>query len=338
MQCAKCHNHPFEKWTQDDYYSTAAFFSQVKVKKTGGKGKPKGPQPVEISTDNNAEVKHLRTGKVMPPRFLGGTLVKLDKNQDRREVFAQWLTSKENPFFAKSVVNRVWYHLMARGIVDAVDDFRDSNPPANDELLNALATDFVAHQFDVKHLVRTIMNSRTYQLSAQSNPFNKNDSKYFSKAVTRLLTAEQLLDALCQATGVPENFAGMPRGTRATQLPDGEINHPFLKAFGQPGRELACECERGSDASLAQALQFINGKTVHDKLIAKDNRIGKLLASKTPEADMVQELYLATISRLPTAKEIQAVLNYVGKAADKRAAWEDVQWALLNTKEFLFRH
>jgi hypothetical protein len=337
MQCAKCHNHPFEKWTQDDYYSTAAFFSQIKVKKIG-KGKGKDAPPAEITADNKAEVKHLRTGKVMAPKFLGGTLAPLDKDQDRREVFAKWLTAKENPFFAKSVANRIWYHLFGKGIVDPVDDFRDSNPPANEELLNALAQDFAQHNFDVKHLIRTIMNSRTYQLSAQSNKFNKGDTKYFSRTIPKLLSAEQLLDAICVATGVSENYPGMPKGTRATQLPDGEINHPFLKAFGQPARELSCECERGGEPSLAQALQFINGKTLHANLIAKDNRISKLLAAKTPDQEILTELYLATLSRMPTAKETQGVLNYVAQRADKRLAWEDVQWALINTKEFMFRH
>lgn len=338
MQCAKCHNHPFERWSQDDYYSTAAFFSQVKVKKLGGKNKGKQAQAVEIIMENQGSVKHLRTGQVMPPRFLGGFVPTIDKNQDRREVFAKWLTNKDNPFFARSVANRIWYHLLGRGIVDPVDDFRDSNPPANEELLDALAKDLVKNNFNVKHLIRTIMNSRTYQLSALSNKFNKDDNKYFSKAVTKLLTAEQLLDAICIATEVPEDFSGMPKGTRATQLPDGEFNNPFLKAFGQPARELACECERGGEASLAQALQLLNGKTVHDKLTHKNNRIGKLLAKKTPDQEILTELYLATISRLPNTKETMAVLNYVNQAADKRQAWEDIQWALLNTKEFMFRH
>src|SRR6185312_1219859 len=179
-----------------------------------------------------------RTGKVMAPKFLGGATPTIAANKDRREVLAQWMTSPENPFFAKSTVNRVWFHLMGKGVVDPVDDFRDSNPSANDELLDALAKDFGAHKFDLKHVIRTVMNSRTYQLSAQANDFNKDDAKYFSHAVTKLLTAEQLLDAICTVTEVPEKFAGLPLGTRATQLPDGEINHPFLKTFGQPAREL----------------------------------------------------------------------------------------------------
>jgi hypothetical protein len=253
-------------------------------------------------------------------------------------VLADWLTRGDNPFFARSVVNRIWFHLNGRGIVDPVDDFRDSNPSANDELLDALARDFVAHHFDVKYVIRVVMNSRTYQLSAQSNDFNKDDSKYFSHAVTKLLTAEQLLDALCDVTEVPEKYSGLPAGTRATQLPDGEANHPFLKTFGQPARELACECEREGDSNLAQALQLINGPTVNEKLRAPSNRVGRLLAKKLADKAILDDLYLATLSRLPAPEEVQAALEHVTKGPDKRKAWEDVQWALLNAKEFLFRH
>jgi hypothetical protein len=262
----------------------------------------------------------------------------LPPGKDRREVLADWLTGPSNPFFAKATVNRVWYHLVGRGIVDPVDDFRDSNPSANDELLDALARDFVAHKFDVKAIMRVILNSRTYQLSAQTNDFNKDDNKYFSHAVTRLLTAEQLLDAICAATDVPEKFPGLPLGTRATQLPDGEVNHVFLKTFGQPARELACECEREGDSNLAQALQLINGPTINDKVRSPSNRLGKLLEKKLPESEVLSNLYLATLARTPADGEVKAALEHVHKGQDKRKAWEDVQWALLNSKEFLFRH
>jgi hypothetical protein len=274
----------------------------------------------------------------MPPKFMGGPVAVVPPGKDRREVLADWLTSTSNPFFAKSTVNRIWFHVMGRGIVDPVDDFRDSNPSANDELLAELARDFAANHFDVKHTLRIILNSRTYQLSAQTNDFNKDDSKYFSHAVTRLLTAEQLLDAICTATGVAEKFAELPLGTRAAQLPDGEVNHVFLKTFGQPARELACECERESDSNLAQALQLINGPTINDKVRNPENRLGKLLGQKLPQAEVLKGLYLATLSRPPLEGEVQAALEHVAKAADKRKAWEDVQWALLNSKEFLFRH
>jgi hypothetical protein len=340
MQCAKCHNHPFEKWTQDDYYSTAAFFARVKQKKdlVEPGTNPQSPGAEVIYSDRTGEVVQPRTGKVMPPRFMGGAVAELPPGKDRREVLADWLTRADNPFFAKSVVNRIWYHLNGRGIVDPVDDFRDSNPSANDELLDALARDFVAHQFDLKYITRVILNSRTYQLSAQSNDANKDDNKYFSHAVTKLLSAEQLLDALCTVTEVPEKYAGLPLGTRAVQLPDGEVNHPFLKTFGQPARELACECERESDSNLAQALQLINGPTVNEKLRNPNNRLGRLLTAKMADGDMLNDLYLATLARAPVEGEAKAALEHVARASDKRKAWEDVQWALVNSKEFLFRH
>jgi hypothetical protein len=338
MQCAKCHNHPFERWTQDDYYSLAAFFARVKQRKDPAAPAAKKDAAEYVYLARRGEVVQPRTGKTMSPRFLGGTTPTLSPETDRRLVLAKWLTSGDNPFFAKSVVNRIWYHVMGRGIVDPVDDFRDSNPSANDELLAALAKDFVAHHFDAKHLIRTICNSRTYQLSAQTNDLNKDDNKYFSHAVTKLYTAEQLFDAICAVTEVPEKFPGAPLGTRAVQLPDGEVNNPFLKTFGQPARELACECEREGDSNLAQALQLINGPAVNDRLRKPDNRIGKLLARKLSDREVLNELYLTTLSRLPTDAEVQVTLAHVQQAVDKRRAWEDVQWALINAKEFLFRH
>ncbi len=279
MQCAKCHNHPFERWTQDDYYSLAAFFARVREKKDPMEPGPDAKEPGAevVYSDRSGEVTQPRTGQVMKPKFMGGIEPTIPPGVDRRDVLADWIASADNPFFAKSVVNRIWYHLNGKGIVDPVDDFRDSNPSANDELLDALAKDFTASKFDVKHMIRVIMNSRTYQLSAQANDFNRDDNKYFSHAVTKMLTAEQLLDAVCKATEVPEKFPGEPAGTRSEQLPDGDPNHPFLKTFGQPARELACECERESDSNLAQALQLINGQTINEKLRAPTNRVGRLL-------------------------------------------------------------
>jgi len=291
-----------------------------------------------VYLERAGEMVQPRTGKTMAPRFLGGPEPVIAPGADRREVLAAWLTRPDNSFFARSIVNRIWYHLLGRGIVDPVDDFRASNPSANDELLDALARDFVAHHFDVKHLIRTIMNSRTYQLSALTNEFNADDNKYFSHALTKLYTAEQLFDALCLVTDVPEKFAGMPPGTRAVQLPDGEVNQPFLKTFGQPARELACECEREGDSNLGQALQLINGPSVNDRLRNPNNRIGKLLARKLSDRTMLDELYLVTLSRLPAEGEAQPSLEHVRRALDRRKAWEDVQWALINAKEFLFRH
>ncbi len=340
MQCAKCHNHPFERWTQDDYYSMAAFFSRVKYRRDpvdGGDAKKKdGAEYVYV--ERSGEVTQPRTGKIAPPKFMGGSIAEIAPGHDRREALGKWMAAPTNPFVPKSIVNRVWFHIMGRGIVDPVDDFRDSNPSANDDLLDELSKDFVAKGFDVKHLIRTIMSSRTYQLSAMTNDFNKDDNKYFSHAVTKLLTAEQLFDALCQVTEVPEKFAGMPAGTRAVQLPDGEVNHPFLKTFGQPARELACECERESDSNLAQALQLINGPAVNDRLRNASNRIGKLLAAKKADKEILSDLFLTTLSRTPTETEESAMLGHVSSAMDRRRAWEDVHWALINSKEFLFRH
>jgi hypothetical protein len=319
----------------------AAWFARVRQKRDVRQpgAAPNLPGAEIIYSDRaGAEVTQPRTGKQMAPKYLGGAIPTIPARKDRREVLADWLTSGTNPFFAKSTVNRIWYHLLGRGIVDPVDDFRDSNPSANDELLEALAKDFVDHKFSFKHLIRTIMNSRTYQLSAEAVPLNRDDNKYFSHAVTKLLPAEPLLDAVCRATDVAEKFPGMPMGTRAVQLPDGDANHPFLKTFGQPARELACECERESDSNLAQALQLINGATVNDKLRNANNRIGKLLAKKLKDSEILEDLYLSTLSRMPTAEDIKENFQYLEKSKNKREGWEDIHWALINSKEFLFRH
>ena len=341
MQCAKCHNHPFERWTQDDYYGMAAWFARVKQKPEPVVGtRPAGPNTSAevIFTSRDGEVSQPRTGKVMKPRYIGVGDADVKPGDDRRVALAGWLTSPGNPFFAKSVVNRVWFHLMGKGIVDPVDDFRESNPSCNDELLDALAADFAKNKFDLKYLAKTIMKSRTYQASAQPTDSNRDDGKYFSHAVTKMLTAEQLLDAICDVTGVPEKYAGLPAGTRAIQLPDGEVNHPFLKTFGQPARELACECERESDGNLAQALQLINGPTLNEKIRNPNNRVGKLLTGKASDDDMLSELYHAALARPPFPEEKEKALAHVKARADKRKAWEDVLWALINTREFLFRH
>ncbi len=342
MQCAKCHNHPFERWSQDDYYGLAAFFARTKLKAdpatVGEKTNRNGPSAAVVYVGRDGEVTQPRTGKTVPPHFPGGGDAPVKADADRRPALAAWLTAPENPFFARSVVNRVWFHLMGKGIVDPVDDFRASNPSCNDALLDALAADFVAHKFDLKHLVRTVLKSRTYQLSARPTDANRDDARYFSHALPRLLTAEQLLDAVCDVTGVPEKFAGLPAGTRAVQLPDGDGNHPFLRTFGQPARELACECERESDGNLAQALQLVNGPTVNDKVKAAAARLaGEVTAGKS-EADVLAGVYLAALSRRPSADESAAVLAHVTKAADRKAGWEGAVWALLNSREFVFRH
>ena len=339
MQCAKCHNHPSEKWTQDDYYGLAAVFARVGRKPDAGALPKDAATSAEVILSlRTGEVSQPRTSKVMKPRFPLAGDQDVPAGTDRRAAFAEWLTKPGNEFFAKSVSNRVWFHLMGRGIVDPVDDFRESNPAANDELLAALATDFTKSGFKLRPLVRTIMASRTYQLAAEPNETNADDAKYFSHAATKLLSAEQLLDALGDVTGVPEKFAGLPAGVRAVQLPDTDIAHPFLKTFGQPARELACECERESDGNLAQALQLINGPTINDKVKNPANRLAKLMAGPGSDRSRLDELYLTALSRTANDDEAKVALTHVEKRADKRKAWEDVLWAVLNTREFLFRH
>jgi hypothetical protein len=344
LQCAKCHNHPLERWTQEDYYGMAAFFARVQRKRdpaeppTPPHTKPRNPGAEIIYPARGGEALHPTTGLPVAPRFLGGQTPVIPAGKDRREVLADWLTAADNPFLARSVVNRIWFHLNGRGIVDAPDDFRDSNPPANDELLDALARDFTAHRFDVKHSIRVIMNSRTYQLSGQTNPGNQHDNKYFSHALVKLHGAEQLLDAICAATAVPEKYEQLPLGTRAMELPDGKLQHVFLQTFNKPLRDSVCECERDADSSLPQALQLLNGQAINDKLSRVDNRIGRLLDRKLAARDILQELYLATLSRPPSAGEAKKMLEHVAQAKDQRKAWEDIQRALLNSQEFLFRH
>jgi hypothetical protein len=332
IQCAKCHNHPFERWTQDDYYGFAAFFSRVKQKN--------GPLPDDevVYTVGQGEVRQPRTGKVMKPKALGGPAFEDAAATDRREALASWLTGPENPFFAKSLVNRVWFHLIGRGIVEPVDDFRDSNPASNDELLDGLTASFVRGGFDLKALIRTILNSRTYQLSAHTNELNADDAIYFSHAYTKLLPAEVLLDAISTVTGTVTPFDGLPKGARATQIPDGKMENPFLKTFGRPARELACECERESDSNLSQALQLIGGATVNGKLRDDNGRMAKLAkGDQTPEA-IIRELYLVALAREPSATEVEAAVKHLTAAADRRQAVEDLGWVLINSKEFLFRH
>lgn len=341
LSCAKCHNHPFERWTQDDYHGLAAFFARVR-----GEFDPLHPRlnrfnlgALDIQVARSGEVIHPRTGKPVAPSFPGGKPAVVKPGQDRREVLAAWLTAEDNPFFARAAVNRVWYHLLGRGIVDQVDDFRDSNPASSEELLDALARDFIRSGYDVKRLIRTILASRTYQLASSTTPLNRDDERYFSHTQVRLHSAEVLLDALSSASDVPEVFPGMKAGTRATQLPDGDVyKHPFLKAFGQPARETVCECERNGDTSLGHALHLVNGPTLKTKLAEPDNRIGRLLAAGRSDEQIVRQLYLATLSRPPSAEERAATLALIRDEPDRRKAWEDVLWALINTKEFLFRH
>ena len=332
IQCAKCHNHPFERWTQDNYYGIAAAFARV-----GRKNSVDADEEV-IFTQAGGEVTQPRTNKQMKVHLLLKGDVDVPADQDRRTVFAAWLTSPENPFFAKSVTNRIWGHLMGRGIVEPVDDFRDSNPPSNARLIDELSKQFVSNGFSQKWAVRTICNSRTYQLSSRKNGFNKDDEIYSSHANTRLLSAEQLLDGICAVTSVPEQFPGVPLGTRACELADPPTDHYFLKVFGQPQREMACQCERSSESNLSQALQMINGPVVHNKLRADNGRIALMIKDMKPDDEIIASLYLAALARTPSAEELTASKTHIAAQTDRRQALEDVGWAILNSKEFLFQH
>jgi hypothetical protein len=352
LQCARCHNHPYDRWTQNDYHSLAAFFARVDYEIIENKRRDRfdkhefdGEQVV--CTSRQGEVMNPRTGETMLPRFLGTTWPAPAIGPDRLQALADWIARPDNPFFARAQVNRIWYHLMGRGIVEPNDDFRASNPPVSEPLLEALAQDFVNHHFDLRHLVRTIMNSRTYQLSAVPNETNSVDEANFSHALVRPLQAEQLLDALTQVTAVPVKFNGYPLGMKAVQLAgvraarqrdqrptDGE---QFLRRFGKPERLLSCECERSEDTSLEQAFQLLTGSVVNQVLSAPDNRIGRLLACGNTNREIIEELYLAALSRLPTTQELHAACSAVERSKDRRAALEDIVWGLVNAKEFLLR-
>jgi hypothetical protein len=353
MKCARCHNHPFDRWTQTDYHSLAAFFSRVQyrvVENNRGDKLDKhefvGEQIVWM--DRAGEIKHPLSGETLRPLFLGSDTPIFAGKDDRLLALADWIADPKNPFFARAQVNRVWYHLFGRGIVEPNDDFRASNPPVNAALLDALAKDFAAHRFDLRYLIRTIMNSHTYQLSAVPNETNGDDEANFARAAVRPLQAEQLLDALAQVTGVTPNFPGYPAGTRAGQMAGVTANRGgrrqrasdgerFLSAFGKPIRLLSCECERSEDTTLNQAFQLITGPLVNKMLSAADNRIGRMLAAGKSAAEIIEECYLAALCRSPSPAERQRTLEMIHRAKDRRAALEDLVWGLVNAKEFLLR-
>jgi hypothetical protein len=339
IQCAKCHNHPFDRWSQDNYYGIGAFFARV------GRASLPGGEETLVYSLIRGEVTQPRTQKQVPPWLPGVEPAKLAAAapaEDRREVLARLLATPDNRLFAEVAANRIWGHLLGRGIVEPVDDFRPSNPPSNKELLAALTDEFVRTGLNQKELIRTILKSRTYQLSSQAPELSRKDVKYFSHASSRLLSAEQLLDAISSVTGTPEVFPGLPAGTRAGQLPSPELGSHFLKVFGQPGRDTACECERGHEPKLTQALQLINGPMIAAKLQARGSRLaGKLEPPAEASAhvrELVVDFYYAALSRPPSEEEVKAGLAYVAQADEPRQGLEDLCWALVNSKEFLFQH
>ena len=339
IQCARCHHHPFERWSQNDYYSLAAFFSRI--------GRQQLPNAVANSRDRRivhnegtATATNPRNQATLKPAGLGAIPVSIESREDPRAYLASWMQSADNPFFARTLVNRYWKHFFNRGIVEPEDDMRETNPPSNPELLDALAEHFVASDYDLRELIRTICRSKTYQLSAIPNEHNGSDRQNFSRYYPRRLSAEALYDAFHKVTDTSESFAGMPAGTRAQQLVDSSNVPYFLKVFGQPSGDTACECERSPDANLAQSLHLLNSSEVQTK-VGKEGARAQRLAAETDRAheERIHDLYRAAFSRTADTDEMQVALSYIESHHENvPAAYEDILWALINTKEFLFNH
>ena len=334
MMCAQCHDHPFERWTQNQYFQLAAFFAAVGIKP----GFDSDEEIVYLKRSDN-EFKHPKTGRVIEPEYLIASAEgpPIGSMNDRRQELAEWLTSEKNPFFARAIVNRLWSYFFGQGIIEPVDDIRASNPPVNEALLQALADDFVKSDYDLQHIIRTIANSRTYQTSITTNKWNDNDDRNFSHFLPRRLTAESMLDALTVATGSRPEFEEVPRDFTAQELPDPHIGKGgFLDTFGRPERESACECERRSAVSLPQAMSLINGPTLAEAIADPEGRVAELIISGTPDRKLMEELYLATLSRLPTPSELDDALTYLKKGPGRASRAQDLLWALLNSNAFLF--
>ncbi|WP_182866418.1 DUF1549 domain-containing protein [Rhodopirellula sp. JC639] len=347
LQCAQCHHHPFERWSQEDYYSLAAFFSRIGRKPTDTAG-----EDLIFHQRGMAQAVNMKNGQPVPPAALGDSVGEIPPDEDPRLRLADWMANPDNPFFAKSLVNRYWKHFFRRGLIEPEDDIRDTNPPTNPELLGALERHFVDSGFDLRALIRAITNSKAYQLSAIPNEHNLVDSQNYSRFYPKRLQAEVMLDAIDQVTGAQTSFANLPIGTRAVALPDNSYNKasPFLRVFGRPEATSVCECERVQSGSLAQSLHLMNAGDIKSKLAAGGGRINRLIGEKTSAAEKINELYLAAFARAPSESELATALQYIneprtgadGKPLDEtrtlRENLQDLTWALLNTKEFLFNH
>ena len=330
IQCAQCHNHPFDRWTTDDYYSFAAFFSQI------GRKRGEDPRETIVFNSGSGEVRHLVGNRVMTPKFLGGATPDL-KGKDRREVLANWLASNENPYFATNLSNIVWAHFFGRGIINDVDDVRVSNPAVNEELLQALASKLTDYEYDFKRLVRDICTSRMYQLSTATNESNESDTTNFSHASLRRVRAEVLLDMITQVTTTKNKFTGLPLGARAVQIADGNTSTYFLTTFGRASRETVCSCEVKMEPNLSQALHLLNGDTVQSK-VEQGGLVKSMLADGKSVPDVVKSLYVRVLTREPTEKEVSQLVDLVASEEDKDKALRDAFWALLNSREFVFNH
>jgi hypothetical protein len=332
IQCAQCHHHPSDRWGQEDYFALAGFFTGIGHKTIPTVGET-------IFAQSGTELKHPRTGKPVKARALGAAPAELTGVADRRAVLARWLTATDNPYLARALANRLWAHYFGRGLVEPLDDMRATNPASNVPLLDALAKHLRDLKFDVKAFTRTLLASRLYQLSGETDPSATNDEQNFSHAVPRAIPAEVLLDAICQATGVAEKFNGWPEGYRAIQVWDNRMPSYFFRIFGRPVRASVCECERSNEPSIAQALHLMNSEEIMDKIHARDGTARKLAKSAKTPREIVDELYLGTLSRYPTQAERSRMLQVFAEAGeDRQAATEDVLWALLNTRSFVYNH
>jgi len=330
IQCAQCHNHPFDRWTQDDYYGFAAFFAQI------GRKQAEDYRETIVFNAGGGEVRHVVDGRVMAPAYLGAGVADL-KGEDRRLVLARWLASPQNPYFARNFVNRVWAHFFGVGIVEPVDDVRISNPASNPELLEALALKFTESNYDFKGLVRDICRSETYQRSTERNESNMTDELNFAHANLRRIKAESLLDCISQVTATKEKFPGLPLGARAMQIADGSTGTYFLTTFGRAKRETVCSCEVKMEPTLSQALHLLNGETVNGK-IRNGGLIARWLAEKVEPPAVVERLYVSCLSRKPTQDEMAVLQPLLADPATVQQNLEDIFWALLNSREFLFNH
>jgi hypothetical protein len=336
IQCARCHHHPFEKWSQQDYYGFEAFFSRVGTKP----GPRVGNQSPNIIYHQRgvASANNPKTGQAVKPTGLGSPPMEIGQDVDPRHKLVDWMADPENPFFAHALANRYWKHFFGRGLVDPEDDMRVTNPASNPELLQALGKHFIANKFDMKNLIRTICTSQTYQLSAIPNEWNQDDKQNFSRYFPKRLHAEVLLDAIDELTLSDSRFNGVPQGTSAVALPDNAFSSYFLTVFGRPEASSACECERSSDANLAQSLHLLNSQEIQQKVSGQ--RAQQMANDKErSNEDKIRELYLVAFSREPEPEEITIAVEHLKKnEADPKRAYEDIIWALINTKEFLFNH
>lgn len=331
IACAECHHHPFDRWRQTDYFGMQAFFTPLNVK-AGARG-----EMLEAAGD--PQTTHPRTGEKIHAHVLGAAMPAASPAGDRRGALAAWLAAPENPWFAKNVANRLWAHFLGRGLVEPVDDVRDTNPPSNPELLDALAKHVVTAKFDLKQLMRAITASATYQRSTQPNPTNATDEINAARALFRRIDAEALLDMVSQTTGIAEKFSGAPPGTRAIQLWDSKTPHYFLKLFGRPQRVTACECERNHEPGVSQVLHLLNSPEIQAKLSHDRGLVAKLVQARSDDAALIDDLYLTFVSRFPTADEKATSLKHLARASSqRRAAAEDIAWSLLNSLEFVFNH